>query len=84
MIFGRFEFCSWGPREPLCITRRGADVWWNAPQEIDGVHIFYDRSGSVGSVTIDDPHDPASVITAAKYLRVPQWWMRWKVREFAD
>jgi hypothetical protein len=85
LIFGSFDFCSYGPREPLCITRRNAEPWWSGPQEIDGVHIFYDRgAGRVGSVTIDDPHNEASIKTAAKYLGVPVWWMRRKIRQFAD
>lgn len=84
MFFGSFDFCSWGPREPLVVTKRGADIWWGQSRDVDGLHVFYSRDGGVGAVTIDDPHDTMAVKSAAKFLRAPHWWFRRKVAEFAD
>lgn len=82
-MFWRFDFCSYGPREPLCITRRGADVWWDQSKSVDGLHLFYDRSGRIGAVTIDDTDNQKAVDAAAKHLGVWRWWMRRKVEQWA-
>lgn len=82
-MFDKYDFCSYGPREPLCITRRGADVWWDQPKSVDGLHLFYDRSGRIGSVTMDDPNDPKSIKAAARRLGVWHWWLRRKIAHLA-